>query len=101
MNELDKSKKEKKSPKKSPKKSTKKEKQQSPQSLVFSNRSISNLSRGLGPNDWIRLAYALGFLPQVRKFISFSCFVNHAQIKKPTAINIINTESSNKPKHVK
>ena len=40
-------------------------KQVSPQVAVFSDRSISNLSRGLGPNDWIKLAYALGFLPQV------------------------------------
>ena len=46
------------------KKTSKKEKTKS-QKIVFPNKSISNLSRGLGPNDWIKLANALGFLPQV------------------------------------
>nr|XP_009861214.2 uncharacterized protein LOC104266515 [Ciona intestinalis] len=32
--------------------------------IVFSNRTISNLSRALASNEWLKLAYALGFLPQ-------------------------------------
>ena len=46
-------------------KSARRAKKTSPQEVFFSNKSISNLSRALGPNDWIKLAYALGFLPQV------------------------------------
>ncbi|CAK8683145.1 uncharacterized protein LOC143470213 [Clavelina lepadiformis] len=36
----------------------------SSQALLLTDKMISNLSRALGANDWIKLAYALGFLPQ-------------------------------------